>query len=86
MISKEQFRKLTVKYQTTEWNTAREYLQHIFLSYFYELSQSGGIYFKGGTALKLIYGSPRFSEDLDFSSNQTTLTLEDIRQIFNNIK
>ena len=23
--------------------------------------------FKGGTALRIIYGSPRFSEDLDFS-------------------
>lgn len=70
MISKEQFLKLTVKYQTTQFNTAREYLQHLFLSYFYQLLQSNAIYFKGGTALKLIYGSPRFSEDLDFSTNQ----------------
>lgn len=34
------------------------------------LSQSnlgGKIIFKGGTALRLIYGSPRFSQDLDFS-------------------
>lgn len=26
------------------------------------------IYFKGGTALRLAYGSPRFSEDLDFTA------------------
>jgi len=28
---------------------------------------SGKIIFKGGTALRLVYGSPRFSQDLDFS-------------------
>lgn len=70
MISKEQFLKLTVKYQTSQLSAAREYLQHLFLSYFYGLPQSDGIYFKGGTALRLVYGSPRFSEDLDFSTNQ----------------
>lgn len=70
MISKEQFLKLTVKFQTTQLNTAREYLQHLFLSYFYQLPQSNGIYFKGGTALRIIYQSARFSEDLDFSTNQ----------------
>ena len=26
------------------------------------------MYFKGGTALRIVYGSPRFSEDLDFGS------------------
>lgn len=70
MISREQFLKLTVKYQTSQLNTAREYLQHLFLSYFYQLPQSRAIYFKGGTALRFIYQSARFSEDLDFSTNQ----------------
>ncbi len=69
MISKEQFLKLTVKYQTTQLNTARDYLQHLFLNYFYQLPESSGIYFKGGTALRIIYQSARFSEDLDFSTN-----------------
>jgi len=27
--------------------------------------------FKGGTALRLAYGSPRFSDDLDFSELKT---------------
>lgn len=70
MISREQFLKLTVKYQTSQLNTAREYLQHLFLSYFYQLPQSRNIYFKGGTALRIIYQSARFSEDLDFSTNK----------------
>lgn len=36
-------------------------------------------FFKGGTALRMIYRSPRFSEDLDFSAGQTSLkTIEDL--------
>jgi predicted nucleotidyltransferase component of viral defense system len=37
------------------------------LSYLYKFSDSEKLLFKGGTALRFIYGSPRFSEDLDFS-------------------
>ncbi len=69
MIDQDQIRKLAVKYQTSELNTIREYLQHLFLSYFYQQTQAGSVYFKGGTALRFVYHSPRFSEDLDFSAN-----------------
>jgi len=42
--------------------------------------------FKGGTALHHCYlDQYRFSEDLDFSSNQIELTLEDIRNLFTGI-
>jgi predicted nucleotidyltransferase component of viral defense system len=42
--------------------------------------------FKGGTALHHCYLEQlRFSEDLDFSSNQRSLTLEDIRNLFADI-
>lgn len=42
--------------------------------------------FKGGTALHHCYlDQYRFSEDLDFSSNKTSLIIEDVRKIFNNI-
>jgi len=42
--------------------------------------------FKGGTALHHCFlNHYRFSEDLDFSSNETTLTLEEVRQIFKDI-
>lgn len=68
MISEEAIINLAVKYQTTEENVRREYFQHIFLSYFYAQPDTDKIYFKGGTALRLIFRSPRFSEDLDFSS------------------
>lgn len=68
MISKEAIKELARKYQTADINVWREYFQHLFLSYFYQQPETDKIYFKGGTALRIIYNSPRFSEDLDFTS------------------
>lgn len=67
MLSLKTIEELTKKYQTTEVNVAREYCQHLFLSHLYQKKSSEFILFKGGTALRIIYRSPRFSEDLDFS-------------------
>lgn len=81
MLKLEKLKELATKNQTLELNVKREYLQHLFLSHFYEQKGSNVILFKGGTALKLIYGSPRFSEDLDFSTTKgNTLKIEDILQ------
>ena len=74
MIADDAIRTLATKLQTTELNIRREYFQHLFLSYFYQQPLVDQIYFKGGTALRMLYGSPRFSEDLDFSSS-----LRDVR-------
>lgn len=68
MLDQKQITALAVKSQTTELNILREYLQHRFLSYFYQQEISQRILFKGGTCLRLAFNSPRFSEDLDFSS------------------
>lgn len=68
MISNETLEKLAIQYQTSVFpNIVREYFQHTFLSELYKLPESEKMLFKGGTALRIIYGSPRFSEDLDFS-------------------
>ncbi len=67
MISGEAIKRLAVSWQTAELNVAREYAQHLFLSGFYRQSGTQRVMFKGGTALRIVYGSPRFSEDLDFS-------------------
>lgn len=48
-------------------NAVREYCQHLFLSSLYKLEMSDNLLFKGGTALRIVFNSPRFSEDLDFS-------------------
>jgi len=68
MIEKEAIQKLALKYQTLEYpNVVREYFQHLFLSQFYKIEAAENLLFKGGTALRMLYSSPRFSEDLDFS-------------------
>lgn len=68
MISIETLEKLSRQYQMGIFpNIVREYFQHIFLGELYKLPNSEKLLFKGGTALRMVYGSPRFSEDLDFS-------------------
>lgn len=66
MITSQTISQLATKLQTTQLNVRREYVQHLFLSHFYQQPQSTVFLFKGGTALRLLHGSPRFSEDLDF--------------------
>lgn len=68
MISNETLEKLATQYQTGVFpNIVREYFQHVFLSELYKLPEAEKMLFKGGTALRIVNGSPRFSEDLDFS-------------------
>jgi len=45
----------------------REYWELILLKGLYDFPVGRSLIFKGGTALRLAYDSPRFSEDLDFS-------------------
>lgn len=45
----------------------REEYEMIILKSVFESELGKSLVFKGGTALRLAYGSPRFSEDLDFS-------------------
>jgi len=68
MISKSLIEEITRKHQTTQVNVAREYCQHLFLSLFYQKKKSDHILFKGGTAIRFLYNTPRFSEDLDFTA------------------
>lgn len=76
MLSNETIVKLSAQFQTSELNLRREYFQHLFLSLFYQQEGMDEVFFKGGTALRLIYNSPRFSEDLDFDS-----PLPDVKRI-----
>lgn len=69
MITKDQIKNLSETFQIDEFSIFREYLQLTFLSYLYQEKNANNIFFKGGTALRLLFGSPRFSEDLDFSTN-----------------
>ncbi len=67
MIEERLIRQFADRWQTTADNVVREYFQHLFLSHLYRQKRSEALRFKGGTALRLIWKSPRFSEDLDFT-------------------
>jgi predicted nucleotidyltransferase component of viral defense system len=81
MLSEQQLNELATKIQGSFINVAREYAQNLFLNYFYAQEKSEAILFKGGTALRILYKSPRFSEYLDFSTPIIhQKTIEDLLQ------
>jgi len=53
--------------QAGAYDALREILQEIVLLALYEKGFFKHAVFYGGTALRVLYGLPRFSEDLDFS-------------------
>ena len=67
MLGRDNLEKFTKLQQTSVQNVVREYCQHLFLSFLYQNPGSEKLLFKGGTALRIILKSPRFSEDLDFT-------------------
>jgi predicted nucleotidyltransferase component of viral defense system len=67
MLTLVELSRIAAKRQTRVDNTVREYVQSLLLSSLYRFRDSEHIFFKGGTALRLIFQSPRFSEDLDFT-------------------
>ena len=69
MLSLDALKRFAVQWQTSLLNVAREYMQHLFLSHLYGFPESDHLAFKGGTALRALYGSPRFSEGLDFTGH-----------------
>ena len=77
IISTEGIRQAEVKYNEKKIRKS-EILQLILLDNLYAQSGSHHIVFRGGTALRWVYGGTRFSEDLDFV---TPLTAEKIDKI-----
>lgn len=67
-------------------NVVREYWEVMLLKGLFESSFGKDIIFKGGTCLRLVYGLPRFSEDLDFSMIRNSLRKEFCRLIERIIK
>ena len=78
MIDQDFLKQLATKNQNIFKNTLREYLQNLFLNYFYQEKQSEKFFFKGGTALRIVFRSPRFSEDLGYDSTNGFNLFENI--------
>lgn len=67
MISLDFITRKASSSQVDKYTIIREYLQLVFLRYFYEVKGGPKCFFKGGTAIRFLFNSFRFSEDLDFT-------------------
>lgn len=67
MIDDLTLKKLADGIGIDSFSVLREAVQIAFLNELFSLPESQQVFFKGGTALKLMFGSNRFSEDLDFT-------------------
>ncbi|MFH1906126.1 MAG: nucleotidyl transferase AbiEii/AbiGii toxin family protein [Chloroflexota bacterium] len=77
MLTKQRLQRIAQRHGTGLQAQERDYVQHLFLSVLYARSQA--LLFKGGTALRVVHRSPRYSEDLDFN---TTPGLADTQNRF----
>lgn len=68
MLEQEIVNKLSKELQIAPEFVAREAWEIVILKELFKKNWSDNLVFKGGTALRLAYGSPRFSVDLDFSA------------------
>lgn len=73
MLSGELLKEMSRKQMGGSINIAREYLQLLFLKNIYLQKGAERLLFKGGTALRLIFGSPRYSTDLDFDGDAASI-------------
>ncbi len=67
MLTQPQAQKFALKQQTVVDNVLKEHYQMYVLDILFNTPFENRLVFKGGTSLRLAYGSVRFSEDLDFS-------------------
>ncbi len=82
MLTRANLEQFTKQAQTKLENVIREYCQHLFLSFFYQQPGSERLLFKGGTALRIIFYSPRYSEDLDFTGIK--ISQQEVEELFLN--
>lgn len=70
--------------KTSKDNVAREAYEILILRAIGESAVGKNLVFKGGTALRLAYNSPRFSEDLDFSIIKE-VSFKDFKNLIENL-
>lgn len=80
--------KSAAQEQAIPWQTLlKEALQVLFLEAFYSLPEASQATFQGGTCLRLLYGAPRHSEDLDFVTTRPLESWEGLRSpVFQRLK
>lgn len=76
MLTKAQIQRIAQRHGVGMQVQERDYVQHLILWLLYSRSQ--GLVFKGGTALRLVYGGNRYSEDLDFNGPEDGAALQSL--------
>jgi len=76
MLTKAQIQRLAQRNGVGMQVQERDYVQHLILRLLYSRSQA--LIFKGGTALRLVYGGSRYSEDLDFNGPDNVAMLQSL--------
>jgi len=85
MITNDFLIKKSNQYRIDKAVIIREYLQLVFLNYFYQ--KNNEIYFKGGTAIRFLFNSFRYSEDLDFTCKDKKVDVwEYVKSILSSIE
>lgn len=74
MLTREQIQRIAQRNSVGVQVQERDYVQHLILSLLYARGQA--LIFKGGTALRLVYGGSRYSEDLDFNGPEDVAALQ----------
>lgn len=74
MLTRDQIRRLAQRHGIGMQVQERDYVQHLLLWQLY--SQTQEMVFKGGTALRVVYGGNRYSEDLDFNASEEPALLQ----------
>lgn len=78
MIDSSTLSKLSAMQEIDPYTVLREYVQVRFLDEMFRLAPPHTVFFKGGTALRLLFGSERFSEDLDFTVPEKMINIPDL--------
>ncbi len=85
MLTQNQAQSFAHEFQTSSDNVIKEHYQLYILDLLCNSAWEDKLVFKGGTALRLAYGSVRFSEDLDFSLTEG-VDFEDFRKTIGRIE
>ena len=74
MLTKAQIQRIAQRNGIGMQVQERDYMQHLLLWLLYSRSQD--LIYKGGTALRMVYGGNRYSEDLDFNGQDDVAVLQ----------
>lgn len=79
MITASFINQKALDFQIDRYTVIREYFQLLFLRYLYSQKLQGmKVFFKGGTAIRFLFNSFRFSEDLDFTGLGRMKKIEEV--------